>query len=171
VDVKSYTTLRDTILSGRRDVADDLVQATCVIALESTDQVIAGKRLHSWLFLILHSVWLNDIRSRRIPTGYGSIDVGEALLVDGGGETGTRVLVAQVLKEALALPERQRTAVFLTYVEGLSYREAAEVLGVPIGTVLSRLATARMRLADALGPIESQQLSSKDGRLVETPDH
>jgi RNA polymerase sigma-70 factor, ECF subfamily len=56
-----------------------------------------------------------------------------------------------------ALPEAQRTAVFLAYVEGLSYREVAEILDVPIGTVMSRLAAARAKLADGMGPPDGER--------------
>jgi RNA polymerase sigma-70 factor (ECF subfamily) len=59
------------------------------------------------------------------------------------------VLANQVLRQVNALPEEQRTTVFLAYVEGLSYREVAEVLQIPIGTVMSRLANARAKLAES----------------------
>jgi RNA polymerase sigma-70 factor (ECF subfamily) len=60
----------------------------------------------------------------------------------------THVLASQVIRRVDALPEAQRETVFLAYVEGLSYREVAEVLQVPIGTVMSRLAAARVKLAE-----------------------
>ncbi|WP_099999047.1 RNA polymerase sigma factor [Phyllobacterium zundukense] len=136
------------VLSRQRDVADDLVQATCVRALERASQFAAGTRLDRWLFAILHSIWLNEVRSRRIRMGHGFVDADIALVFDGERETETHVLANQVLRQVNALPEAQRTAVFLTYVEGLSYREVAEILDVPIGTVMSRLAAARAKLAE-----------------------
>ncbi len=140
------------VLSRQRDVADDLVQATCVRALERAGQFAAGTRLDRWLFAILHSIWLNEIRSRRVRMGQGFVDADDALVFDGAHETETHILAGQVLKQVQALPEAQRTAVFLAYVEGLSYREVADVLDVPIGTVMSRLAAARAKLADGMGP-------------------
>lgn len=136
------------VLSRQRDVADDLVQATCVRALERANQFATGTRLDRWLFAILHSIWLNEVRSRRIRMGHGFVDADVALVFDGERDTETHVLANQVLRQVNALPEAQRTAVFLTYVEGLSYREVADVLSVPIGTVMSRLAAARAKLAE-----------------------
>jgi RNA polymerase sigma-70 factor (ECF subfamily) len=134
------------VLSGARDVADDLVQATCVRAIERADQFQAGTRLDRWLFSILRSIWLNELRARRVREGGGFVDASEALVVDGGREIETNIFAAQVLREVGGLPEAQREAVLLVYVEGLSYREAAEILAAPIGTVMSRLAAARATL-------------------------
>ncbi|MDP2621198.1 MAG: sigma-70 family RNA polymerase sigma factor [Hyphomicrobiales bacterium] len=143
------------VLSGSADVAEDLVQATCVRALERAHQFRVGTRLDRWLFTILRSIWLNELRARRIRQGQGFVDAAEALHFDGGIHVETNILAAQVLKEVLALPEAQRETILLVYVEGLTYREAAEVLGVPIGTVMSRLAAARVKLgalnADSIG--------------------
>jgi RNA polymerase sigma-70 factor (ECF subfamily) len=138
------------VLSHQRDVADDLVQATCLRALERAEQFTAGTRLDRWLFSILHSIWLNEIRSRRVRQGQGFVDAGEALAFDGERNTETHVMAAQILKKVQALPEAQRSVVFLAYVEGLSYREVAEILDIPIGTVMSRLAAARAKLSGSV---------------------
>lgn len=135
------------VLSHQRDVADDLVQATCVRALERADQFVPGTRLDRWLFSILHSIWLNEIRSRRVRQGQGFVDARETLTFDGAHATETQVMAGQVLKRVNALPEAQRTVVFFAYVEGLSYREVASILDIPIGTVMSRLAAARAKLS------------------------
>ncbi|WP_306910125.1 RNA polymerase sigma factor [Rhizobium mesoamericanum] len=135
------------VLSHRRDVADDLVQQTCVRALERVEQFEIGTRLDRWLFSILHSIWLNEIRSQRVRLGRGFVDADDALVVDGARETETHVMANQVLRLVNALPDAQRAAVFLAYVEGLSYKEVASVLDIPIGTVMSRLAAARAKIA------------------------
>ena len=134
------------VLAGARDVVDDLVQATCVWAIERADQFHVGTRLDRWLFSILRSIWLNDLRSRRMRKGGDFVDASEALVVDGGREIETNIFVGQVLKEVGGLPEPPREAVLLVYVEGLSYREAAEILAAPIGTIMNRLAAARLAL-------------------------
>jgi RNA polymerase sigma-70 factor, ECF subfamily len=136
-------------LSHHRDTADDLVQATCVRALERSGQFAAGSRLDHWLFAILHSIWLNEVRSRRVREGQGFVEANEALTFDGAAETETHILAVQVMDHVHALPEAQRSAVFLCYVEGLSYREVADVLQIPVGTVMSRLAAARARISEA----------------------
>lgn len=135
------------VLSGSRTTAEDLVQATCVRALERAHQFTPGTRLDRWLFSILHSIWLNEIRAARYRRGAGLVDAETALVFDGIREIETNITALQVLKEVQSLPEVQRESVYLVYVEGLTYREAAAVLDVPIGTIMSRLAGARARLA------------------------
>ena len=135
------------VLSRKRDVAEDLVQQTCVRALERAAQFQPGTRLDRWLFSILHSIWLNEIRANKVRQGQGFADAEEALVFDGAGATETHVAAAELLRKVDALPEAQRSAVFLAYVEGLAYREVADILNIPIGTVMSRLAAARARLS------------------------
>lgn len=139
------------VLSGNRSLAEDLVQATCLRALERSHQFTPGTRLDRWLFAILHSIWLNEIRAARYRHGQGLVDAETALVFDGIKEIETNILAAQVLKEVQSLPEAQRETVYLVYGEGLTYREAADILAVPIGTVMSRLANARARLASLAG--------------------
>lgn len=135
------------VLSGNRDTAEELVQATCVRALERAQQFEAGTRLDRWMISILHSIWMNELRARKVRRGQGLVDADAVLVFDGLAQTETNILAVQVLKEVQALPEMQREAVYLVYVEGLAYREAAAVMGVPIGTIMSRLAAARTKLA------------------------
>ncbi len=151
------------VLSGNRDTAEDLVQATCVRALERSDQFQPGTRLDRWLISILRSIWLNEIRSRKVRQGQGLVDAETALVFDGLKHTETNIFAIQVLREVQSLPEMHREAVYLVYVEGLTYREAADALAVPIGTIMSRLAAARARLA-GLGPDDhiSEGKSSED---------
>jgi RNA polymerase sigma-70 factor (ECF subfamily) len=147
------------VLSGRRDVAEDLVQATCVRALERNAQFQPGTHLDRWLFSILHSIWLNEERARQIRQGAGFVDPETSLTVDGARQMEAGLMAAQVMREVQRLPEAQRDAVFLVYVEGMAYREAAEVIGVPIGTIMSRLAAAR----DTLG----RRTGLKDASTIE----
>lgn len=134
------------VLSGNRDTAEDLVQATCVRALERAHQFQAGTHVDRWLFTILSSVWKNELRSQKIRQGAGFVDAEEVLVSDGASQVETNIFAAQVLREIQELPEVQRTTVFLVYGEGLTYQEAADTLDVPIGTIMSRLASARAKL-------------------------
>lgn len=136
------------LLSHRRDVADDLVQATSVRALERAAQFQAGTRLDRWLFSILRSIWLNEVRARKVRMGQGLVDADVALTFNGEQQTETYVFVSQILHLADSLPMAQRHTLWLAYIEGLSYCEIAEVMKVPIGTVMSRLAAARAGLVD-----------------------
>jgi RNA polymerase sigma-70 factor, ECF subfamily len=135
------------VLSRSRDAADDLVQATCVRAIERAEQFMPGTRLDRWLFAILRSIWLNEIRSRRIREGGGFVDAEDALSFDGARAAETNIATAEVLSAIGRLPEAQRETVLMVYAEGYSYAEAAAALSVPIGTVMSRLAAARTALA------------------------
>jgi RNA polymerase sigma factor (sigma-70 family) len=135
------------VLSGSRDTADDLVQATCLRAIERAHQFQPGTHLDRWLMSILHSIWLNEVRAARYRRGQGLVDAETALVFDGVRHMEANISAAQVLEHVQSLPEAQRETVFLVYVEGLTYREAATLLEVPIGTVMSRLAGARAKLA------------------------
>lgn len=86
------------------------------------------------------------MRSQKIRMGEGFVDAEEVLITDGVKEVETNIMARQVLTEVQSLPEVQRVTVFLVYAEGLSYKEAAEALDVPMGTVMSRLAAARTKL-------------------------
>ena len=152
------------VLSARRDVAEDLVQATCVRALERADQFQPGTRLDRWLFSILHSIWLNEVRARQIRQGAGFVDAETSLSFDGARQIEAGIMAAQVMREVQNLPEAQRGSVFLVYVEGLSYREAADVLAVPIGTIMSRLAAARETLGRRTGQAGSAGPRSEEHR-------
>jgi RNA polymerase sigma-70 factor (ECF subfamily) len=99
------------------------------------------------LFAILRSIWLNEIRSQRIRQGGGFVDAADALTTDGAREIEMNITAAAVLRAIDRLPEAQRETVLLVYGEGYSYAEAAAALGVPIGTIMSRLAAGRAALA------------------------
>lgn len=130
--------------------ADDLVQLALERALTRADQLRADAPVAGWVFGILRNAWIDEQRSRarsaRIFSSQGADDVGDAVhgLPD-------ELLSVQ---DALArLPEEQRSAVALVLIEGLSYKEAAHVMEVPIGTLTSRLARGREALARMLGEL------------------
>jgi RNA polymerase sigma-70 factor, ECF subfamily len=135
------------VLSGDRSVADDLVQATCLRALEREDQFQPGTRLDRWIFRIAQTVWLNQLRAEKVRRGGGLVPVEQAGLIDVASDAEANLFANEVFSQVMALPEAQRAAVLLVYVEGYLYKEAAEHLDVPVGTVMSRLASARDRLS------------------------
>jgi RNA polymerase sigma-70 factor (ECF subfamily) len=136
------------VLSGTSDAAEDLVQATCLRAVERADQFVPGARLDRWLFAILRSIWLNEIRARRISEGGKVVDAEDALGTDGEQAVETNILAAEMLKAIGPLPEAQREAVLLVYGEGYSYAETASTLGIPIDTVKRHLVSARLALSN-----------------------
>jgi len=135
------------VLSRKRDVADDLVQSTCVRALERSPQFEEGTRIDRWLFSILHSIWVNELRAQQVRQGQGFVDINDLDPVSEVSDFEDSRWQRQVMQQVGSLPEAQRNAVFLVYVEGFTYQEAAHTLAVPVGTIMSRLATARQTLA------------------------
>lgn len=136
--------------TGRRDWADDLAQATCLRAIENAEKFEVGTKLDRWLFTIARRVWLNQLRSQKLRQSDDSVSVEE--LSDSNFQTAeTNIFAREVLGRVEALPEGQRLAVLLVYVEGYKYADAAEHLDVPIGTIMSRLATARRTLSEWAG--------------------
>lgn len=131
-------------------MAEELVQSTCVRALEKSAQFTPGTRIDSWLFTILHSIWISDVRARRVRLGQGFVESDELLAPDTHEQDEARLHYAKIMQCVSALPEAQRNAVFLVYVEGFTYQEAADTLSVPIGTIMSRLATARAKIAQLI---------------------
>lgn len=127
--------------------ADDLVQDACERALARAHQFIPGSRLDSWLFRIVQNRWLDRCRERR--TAGRPVAVEEAFDLagsDGRASGEARLLMGRLVDALDTLSAEQRLVLVAVCVEGLSYREAAELLEVPIGTVMSRLARARARL-------------------------
>ncbi len=135
------------VLSRDRSLADDLVQAACLRALERESQFQAGTRLDRWVFRIAQTVWLNQLRADKVRRGRGIVPIEDADLIDEAGDLEGNLYFNEVVSAVMALPEALRTTVLLVYVEGYSYKEAAEHLEIPIGTVMSRLASARERLS------------------------
>ena len=131
------------VLTRTAHDAEDLAQATCLRAIERAHQFVPGTRLDRWLFAILRSIWLNQLRSERIREGHGRVDAEATLWFDGARAIEANILAAQVLKKLGALPTAQRETALLVYAEGYTYAEAAAMLGIPLGTVMSRLSSVR----------------------------
>ena len=131
-------------LTRNADIADDLVQDTLVRALRS-EHLFHGGEVRSWLYTILTNLNRNRLRSLARRPALSPIEDNDAPDM-AGPEAGGRDI-----ERALAtLVDDQRAALLLVVLEGLSYREVAEVQGVPIGTVMSRLARARAQIKSFL---------------------
>jgi RNA polymerase sigma-70 factor, ECF subfamily len=127
--------------------AEDLVQRSCLRALEKRTQWRPDSALLSWVFAIMHSVWLNELRSaqrRREGNFAGGMELDEFEDPSRAGDPEYQLLCRQIVQAVGALPEAQRVVMVLVAIEGFSYREAAEIMDVPVGTVMSRLSRARV---------------------------
>ncbi len=135
-------------LTANRADADDLVQDTVERALRSLHQWQPGTRLDSWMFRIAQNLWIDQRRARRVrEVIVDDPEEAASVAVDGVRAAESKLAFADMLRAFAELPEEQRVVTALVLVDGMSYREAADVLKVPIGTVTSRLARARTTLA------------------------
>ncbi len=140
-------------LTGSTDTGDDLVQAACERALKNAAQFEPGTRMDSWMFRIVQNLWLDDKRRRRVRGT--QIDPDAVVLSDegqGARQAEDRLMLASVRARVDALPDDLRLVLVLVALEGRSYREASESLGIPIGTVMSRLSRARAQLMPLAQP-------------------
>jgi RNA polymerase sigma-70 factor (ECF subfamily) len=129
-------------LVGDRFAADDLVQDTLERAWAKFHLYRGGTDLRAWLFTVMHNVHVNRVRALR-PTDALTDELPEVAQRAAQGDS----LMVRDLDRALArLPEEQRAVLLLVALEDMSYEEAARALGIPIGTVMSRLSRARERL-------------------------
>ncbi len=132
--------------------ADDLCQAAVERAINARMSWQPGTRLDSWMYRIMRNLWIDTARAatRRSET-FGPAEQGNSV-----GDRGDRAIEAsvelrQVMRAMEALPDEQREVIALVLVEGFAYKEAAEMLEIPMGTLTSRLVRGRMALMAQLG--------------------
>lgn len=139
-------------LTGNEDDADDLVQAACERAISRLDQWRAGTRLDSWLYRIVQTIHIDRHRRAGRHEGYAeSVRSVQRDGYDGEQALHAYMTLGAVRRAMAALPPEQQVVVMLISIEGYSYREAAEILGLPVGTVTSRQVRGRMALCRLLG--------------------
>ena len=136
-----------TLTSNRFD-ADDLVQAACERALGRKEQFKIGTRMDSWIFRIIYTLRVDAARSKRSRTPHSIFneEYGAGSVANGSIRMEAKLMLDNVMQAMEQLSESDQMVLALVCVDGLSYREAAETLDVPIGTVMSRLARARIKL-------------------------
>ena len=145
--------------------AEDLVQEAMTTAFRSLHQVEEGSNVRAWLYRVLHTTFLSQYRrSQRRPIEDATEDLEQVTSRPLPGTPGSNaepsaeqtalgaVGPAEVRAALAALPEEQRVAVYLADVEGFAYREIAEIMETPVGTVMSRLHRGRAALRTSLGP-------------------
>jgi len=152
-------------LARDADIADDLVQDTLVRALSKFHLWQPGTDIRAWLFTIMHHQYVNTVRREAREKATVDIEHVSSTLAATTDPTARRQLME--LDRALArLPSEQREVVLLVGLEGMSYESVAEILGVPIGTVRSRLSRGRERLRELTGrdrePHAARDVADKD---------
>jgi RNA polymerase sigma-70 factor, ECF subfamily len=137
-------------LTRNQHDAEDLLQRSYVRAIEKRSQWQPATSMKSWVFAIMHSIWVNDLQHPRLRL-VESLEQMDVPDWDIASDETThnpehRLHFKQIILAVESLPEAQRMVMLLVGIEGFSYQEAAEVLSIPIGTVMSRLARARVAI-------------------------
>jgi RNA polymerase sigma-70 factor (ECF subfamily) len=137
------------LLVGDRSRADDLVQDALARAIEREASFRAGQNLRAWLFVLMHNLFVDGLRNREAIDWSADPDTAP----ETSGPASDPVQLREIHDALEKLPVDQRAVLMLVGLEGLRYREAADVLGLPLGTVMSRLARAREKMQELLGEV------------------
>lgn len=130
--------------------ADDLVQMTCERALARSHQWQPGTSLASWTYTIARTTWISELRKRKVRIGAGQVDAVDAPELTTATGPADQLRGKELLARVMALPEGLASVLLLVSVEGHSYQGAADILDIPIGTVMSRMSSARKTLRQNL---------------------
>jgi RNA polymerase sigma-70 factor (ECF subfamily) len=129
-------------LTGSKADSDELVQATCQRVLSRLGQSRHYARLDAWVYSIMRNTWIDEVRSRRVRSHEEPAAASDVAGQDDGAVAEGRITLAEVRRTLAQLPEEQRSVLVLICVDGLTYEEAAAVLDIPVGTVMSCLSRA-----------------------------
>jgi RNA polymerase sigma-70 factor, ECF subfamily len=151
-------------LTRSADAGDDLVQSTIERALSRIDQWQQRTRLDSWMFTIAKNIFLDEVRATRRHGQQVDVDMLEGVAGDDGRQvTEGRSDLHRARQAIAALPDEQRALVALVIIDGQSYKDAAAILEIPIGTVMSRLARARQSIDRFVNGGSAEVASSRAG--------
>lgn len=135
-------------LSGDRDLADDLVQETLMKAWGARARFQAGTNMRAWTFIILRNLYFSQVRRRRFRGEWDDFAAERILAAPASQDK--HVELGDVQRALLQLPQAQRESLILVGAGGFSYEEAADICGVAVGTIKSRVARGRVALEAAM---------------------
>lgn len=147
---------RSLVGAGRQMEADDLVQDCLERAVAKADRFEPGTNLRAWLFRIMHNLYIDRVRSTESRVERCSIEDAERTLFYPANQPAA-VELRKVLEIVDELPPEQRSVLMMVALEGLKYIEVAEILDVPLGTVMSRLTRAREAVRNRMGEGRKEQ--------------
>jgi RNA polymerase sigma factor (sigma-70 family) len=149
-------------LSGDRDLADDLVQETLMKAWGARARFQAGTNMRAWTFIILRNLYFSQVRRRRFKGEWDDLTAERILAAPASQDK--HVELGDVQRALLQLPQAQREALILVGAGGFAYEEAADICGVAVGTIKSRVARGRVALEAAMA---DPSLPSRRGHAVD----
>lgn len=148
-------------LTGSQDEGDDIVQAAIERALSKSSQWQAGTRLDSWMFKIMQNLWKDRVRKIRHDRKKQVLESASAdQAIDGRRVTETMLMLTRTREQFSNLSDEHRMVLALVVIDGHSYQEAASLLEIPIGTLMSRLYRAREALREMIETNNSSQTAS-----------
>lgn len=130
--------------------ADDVLQDACTTALQKWHQYDPSQPLERWLFRVARNLWVSEVRKRKVRQGEGQVDAEEAAELQTASNADDLLAAKQVRLKVADLDRELAQPLMLVCAEGYSYRETSELLGIPIGTVMSRIHRARKLLVSSL---------------------
>lgn len=135
--------------------ADDLLQEACMTALQKWQQYDPSQPLDRWMFRVVRNHWISELRKRKVRIGEGQVNAEESPELRAAGNADETLTAKQVQGKVADLDVDLAQPLMLVCAEGYSYREVADLLGIPIGTVMSRIHRARKELVSRLAVQES----------------
>jgi RNA polymerase sigma-70 factor (ECF subfamily) len=138
--------------------ADDLLQDACTTALQKWEQYDPSQPMDRWMFRVVRNLWISEIRKRKVRQGEGQVPAEDAVELRIESNADDAMTAQQVRGKVADLDQELSQPLMLVCAEGYSYREASDLLGIPIGTVMSRIHRARKQLVSSL---------SDEGRIAE----
>ena len=142
-------------LARSKPDADDLLQEACATALQRWQQYDPSQPFDRWMFRVVRNHWISEVRRRKVRHGEGQIDAQDAPELHASGSADQTLEATQVRRKVADLDPELAQPLMLVCAEGYSYREVSELLGIPIGTVMSRIHRARKQLVSRLSVEES----------------
>lgn len=130
--------------------AEDLLQDACAVALQKWHQYDPAQPMDRWMFRVVRNLWINEIRKRKVRQGEGHVPAEEASELSIESNQDEVMTAKQVRGRVNELHQDLAQPLMLVCAEGYSYREASDLLGIPIGTVMSRIHRARKQLVSSL---------------------
>ncbi|MEP4125299.1 MAG: RNA polymerase sigma factor [Lentilitoribacter sp.] len=134
--------------------ADDLLQETCTQALSKWEKYDSSQPLDRWAFTVMRNTWISEQRKRKVRQGAGQMQIEDAHDLSDNSDADETLFAHQIGSLVMKLPSELSQTLLLVAKEGFTYKEAAQAMDIPVGTVMSRIHRARKIISETLTPRE-----------------